>query len=67
MGFVIILALIAILFAYGIVQFCRTPKEETETRKSYKMLIIITSVLLGIIVVGAISLSFLLILAVAHM
>ena len=65
--FMLIIAVIVFFLVFGIVQLVRIPKEDVEKRKPYKAIIAITLVLLGIIVVGVICLSFLLILAVAHM
>ena len=65
--FILIIAIIVFFLVFGIVQLVRIPKEDVEKRKPYKAIIAITLILLGIIVVGVICLSFLLILAVAHM
>nr|WP_318659266.1 hypothetical protein [uncultured Treponema sp.] len=64
---IVIFAIFIALLIYGIVQVCRTPKEETERRKPYKILIIISSAIAGFILVACIFLFFLLMLAVTHM
>ena len=65
--FIIIFCIIIACIVYGIVQMCRIPKEETERRKPYKILTIISSVIAGIIVFFVVALMFLAMMIVTHM
>ncbi len=58
---------VIVFFVVSLVKFLRTPKENTEKRKKWKTMLIVSSVFLGLLVVAVLAFIILMMLAIAYM